>query len=356
MNKIVLTLVSFLLFCIPIRAQISLSEAVHDFGQIIWYNQVPISVTVTNKGHSAITLSDVRTSCSCITAQWPHSDIAPGASVEVQLTFNANMLGHFVKTVSFYADGIDKPEVMYLKGFVIAEERSEKGIEGYPYHVGNVYLDTDNLEFDEVERGESPQDILSVYNAGSNIYQPELMHLPKYLSAEAVPKKLLPGRSGKIIVTLDSKQLSELGLTQTNVYVSRFPGDRVGTNNELSVSAVLIPTFDTLSVVQKNLAPALEINTTSLDLPSFGKKKKVKGKVYLKNIGKSTLEIRALQVFNPALNVSLGCRKIPPGREEKLDITVQSAFLNRSRSRLRVLMITNDPKNPKVIINVKVKK
>ena len=54
------------------------------------------------------------------------------------------------------------------------------------------------------------------------------MHLPPYLSAVATPDKLGRNRTGKIKVTLDTEKLPKLGLTTASVYLSRFPGDKVG--------------------------------------------------------------------------------------------------------------------------------
>ena len=96
------------------------------------------------------------------------------------------------------------------------------------------------------------------------------------------------------------------------------------------------------------------IGTTRLNLPAFNGKSKVKGVVELRNTGKSSLKISALQVFNPAVGADLSSVKIAPGHKAKLKITVQQAFLKRTRGRLRVLMITNDPAHHKLILNIQV--
>ena len=67
------------------------------------------------------------------------------------------------------------------------------------------------------------------------------MHLPPYLSAKATPEVLGRGKNGKIVVTLDTDKLPKLGITRTSVYLSRFPGDKVGADNEIPVSIALLP-------------------------------------------------------------------------------------------------------------------
>ena len=83
--------------------------------------------------------------------------------------------------------------------------------------------------------------------------------------------------------------------------------------------------------------------------------KKTKGSITITNTGKSTLNIKSLQVFNSALNVDVK-RKIAPGESTKLNIAVIMRYLKRSKRALRVLMITNDPKRPKIDIDVTIGK
>ena len=61
-------------------------------------------------------------------------------------------------------------------------------------------------------------------------------------------------------------------------------------------------------------------------------------------------------MFTMGLQVSLNKTKIQPGETAKLKVTAVAAELKKSRSKNpRVLMITNDPDNAKVVVRVKVK-
>ena len=234
---------------------------------------------------------------------------------------------------------------------MVREKRVDEGV--FPYHVDNVWLTTDNIEFDDIPQGALIEQVIGVKNNGTSVYHPELMHLPKYLSQRAEPENLLPGRAGKLIVTLHSDAVEGFGLKQTTVYVSRFPGDRVGDNNEMEVSAVLLPPVDANAVVDSLRQPCLRVSTEELSLPSLAGRSKVKGTIVLTNEGQTPLEIRSLQVFNPAVNVNLSKTVIPPGKSQKLKVAVLSKYMTKSRRRLRVLMTTNDIKRPKVFFNIK---
>ena len=121
------------------------------------------------------------------------------------------------------------------------------------------------------------------------------------------------------------------------------------------VSAVLLPDFDKLTTEQKAKAPKLEISATELNLGSFNGKKKLKGLITLTNKGKSELDIRSMQMFTMGLQVSLKS-KIQPGETVKMKVTAVAAELKKSRVKTpRILMITNDPDQAKVVVKIHVK-
>ena len=153
-------------------------------------------------------------------------------------------------------------------------------------------------------------------------------------------------------ITLESSKLRDFGLTQTSVYLGQFPGDRISEDKELVVSSILLPDFTHLTETQLARAPQAQVSTYNLDLGRFEKKKKKKGVVEIENTGQTPLEIRSLQMFTPGLSVELGSQRLRPGESTKLKVTADRNALRKARSHPRVLMITNDPSNPKIIINI----
>ena len=131
-------------------------------------------------------------------------------------------------------------------------------------------------------------------------------------------------------------------------------GDKVSEENEIVVSAVLLPDFSQLTAEQLAQAPELTLSAQELDMGSMGDKRKLTRKIVVTNTGKSTLNIRQVQVFNRALSVSLGNRSLAPGKSTKLKVTVNARLLKKAKARPRVLLISDDPKNAKAIINVQV--
>ena len=62
--------------------------------------------------------------------------------------------------------------------------------------------------------------------------------------------------------------------------------------------------------------------------------------------------ISKLQVFHPAVGVSLKKGVLQPGESTRLRVTVEKKNIGKKRRHLRLLMITNDPVQPKVEINI----
>ena len=333
------------------QARFTSNTQEHRLGQIEWKHPVTAEFVITNTGDRPLVMSEVEPDCACAVAQWTQTPIAPGGKGTVSVTFDAEALGHFYKSVAVITNA--EPHVVYLSlsGEVVQEIKDFSRT--HPYLIGDIRLDQETLDFPDAHRGEHPVLQLGVANLSALPYEPVLMHLPPYLSAEAQPSVLQPGEKGVITLTLDTERLTDLGLTQTSVYLSRFSGDKVGEDNELPLSAILLPDFSGLTATERANAPVVSLSADRIDLSStLAHKRKAKADVTLTNTGRSPLHINQLQVFHPAVGVQLKKSVLQPGESTRLRITVTKRGIGRHRRHLRVLMITNDPARPKVEINI----
>ena len=140
-------------------------------------------------------------------------------------------------------------------------------------------------------------------------------------------------------------------MTQTSVYLSRFSGDKVSEDNEIPVSAILLPDFSRMTEKDSLNAPAMHISETDIDLSiPLIKKNKVSHDILIANSGKTPLVISKLQVFNSSVGVSLKKTVLPPDGMTKLKVTIRKRDVGNKKHHLRILMITNDPLRPKVEI------
>lgn len=324
-----------------------------DCGQVVYMHPVTAQFVMKNSGASPLTIRDVRTSCGCTTVSYPQTPVAPGQSFTVCAVYDAKTMGHFNKQIGVYSDASSTPLMLSVKGVVVDSEAQPDVT--YPYKLGDLEADRCDVEFDDVNRGDEPVQVINIKNNTDETLEPVLMHLPDYLRAEVRPARLAPGRTGKVLIQLDSHSLRDLGLSQTSVYLGMFAGDKVAQEKEIAVSAILLPDFSSMTPQQEAAAPKLRLSSGTVELGSFAGKKQKKGKVTLINQGKSPLEIRSLQMFNAGLELSLANKTIAPGQRVDLKVTAIAEILKKSKTKPRILLITNDPENTKVIINVNVK-
>ena len=307
-----------------------------------------------NEGNKPLVIHNMLKSCGCTEVEYPKKSIAAGESFVVKAVYDAKQMGTFNKQVCLYTNAADEPFILSMRGRVVSNVVDFAG----PYNemLGEIKSDVQEVEFDDVNRGDRPVQRIHIFNPTDQMMEPVVMHLPNYLQAQVSPSKVAPRHSAVVTLVLDSKKLRDLGLKQTSIYLGERPGDKSAPEKEIVVSSVLLPAFDNMTAAKKALAPKAELSTTNLDLGSFGNRKKLKGEVLITNKGKSKLEIRSMQMFTMGLQVQLKKSKIEPGETVKMKVTVVKPDLKKSRAKNpRILMITNDPDNAKVVVKIHVK-
>ena len=354
MKQIIWTICLCIMVCLSGYAQpkADFEQKVYEFGTILWKNPVKAVFKVKNNGDKPLVISNVTTSCGCTVADWTKEPIAPGASGGVSSTFDAKTLGRFMKTVGVYCNASHKPIYLTLRGEVTADV-SKAGFT-HPHQIGSIRFSKGEIEFDDAHKGDKPTVEILLANTSDEVYEPVLMHLPPYLTAVAEPTRIIRKGTGKIKVTLNADKLPKFGLTTATVYLARFPGDKVGDDNAIPVSAILLPDLSNMTQQQRMNPPVIELSDTELTVGALGEQEKKVLQVVVKNTGKSNLQIADLQVFDPSLGVQLKKRVLKPGASTKMKITVFGKYLKKLKGTPRVLMITNDPKQPKIIVRVNV--
>ena len=323
-----------------------------DVGRTGYHMPITATFEFKNKSLRHLKISEVRPDCNCTSIEFPQEQISAGGKFQIKMTYDARQLGHFDHQAAIISNGSKKPVYIRMKGVVLADYQDFSGT--YPIEMGDLRLDRDALEFDDVNKGFEQVQELQIYNNGSKIYQPNLMHLPSYLNAVMVPERLAPNRAGKITVTLLSDKLHDYGLTQTSVYLAGNPGDKVSPDHEISVSAVLLPAFKEMTADERLRAPKLQMSKQTIDIAFEGKKRKT-DIIELTNLGQTELDISSLQMFTGGLAISLAKSKLAPGQSTKLKVTAIRDEILKLKRRPRLLMITNDPDKGKVVININAK-
>ena len=323
-------------------------------GEILYLTPKTLTFTLVNRGSSATTITAVVPSCGCTQVKYQTAPIAVGESTELTAIYDSRTLGTFQKEIEVYTDGASEPLYLTFQGRVVADASDYSGT--FPVDMGTVKLSTNEIEFSDVNMGDRPEANIMVLNNTRGTLRPQLMHLPSYLTATYHPEQLAAGRVGRIALKLNSERLLNYGLTQTTVYMARKMGDKVGADNEIDISAVLLPKLPKRTAEQMTKAPLLVVETDTIDFaPQLQKKHgKVKQTIVIGNAGKTPLTVYSVQVYGNALTVKLSDRKIKPDGKTKLTVTLDAERLQRQKKQPRVLIVTDDPRHPKTTLFCKI--
>lgn len=353
MNRKTITTFLLLLLVLPVSAQkLIATKTTIDVGKTGFQQPVTAVFEFQNKGVHRLMIESVLPDCNCTVVEYPKTVIGKGEKFQVKMTYDAKQLGHFDKQAAIISNGTKKPVYIRMKGVVLENYQDFSG--DYPIEMGAMRIDQNELEFDNVNKGETPIAQIHVLNNGTSLMRPNLMHLPTWLSATVSPEEIRPGRTATISVTLNSAKISDYGLTQASIYLAANPGDKATKENLIGVSTVLLPSFAKMTNVQKQYAPKMYLSSDQVDIVFDGKSKK-KTEIQISNIGRTPLSISSLQMFTQGLQISLGKSTLQTGESTKLKITAQRDELRKARTKPRILMITNDPDQSKVVITINAK-
>lgn len=341
----------FLFTFLPLSAQkLVVSQTTVECGRTGYQQPITATFQLRNKSLRRLVIESVKPDCGCTAVEFP-KEVGANDKFTIKMTYDARQLGHFQKMAVVKSNGSAKPVYLTMKGVVLAEVLDYTGT--YPLAMGNLLLDKDDLEFDDVNKGDAPVQEIHILNNSMETMTPRLMHLPSYLDATYTPETLAPGKSGTITVTLRSDLLRDYGLTQTQVFLAQQLGEKVSADKAVGVTVTLLPDLKQFEGVSRAQAPQLQISETNLDFTDFQKRQKKTIDVKLSNTGQSTLTISSMQMYTSGLKVTLDSREIAPGQTTTLKVTGFAEELAKVKGRPRILMITNDPDHAKVIINIK---
>ena len=90
-----------------------------DLGVLKQYNPKDVVFKFTNTGGKPIIITNAKGSCGCTEIEYSKKPILPGKSAEVIVTYDAETLGVFNKTVTLTMNIEKSKQVLHIKGTVV---------------------------------------------------------------------------------------------------------------------------------------------------------------------------------------------------------------------------------------------
>lgn len=96
---------------------LELKENIHNFGKIPQGRPAIYTFEIVNTGATPLRLENVHASCGCTTPEWSRDPIAPGATAQIKVGYNAYAEGSFTKTVTIIYDS-NRTKILTITGEV----------------------------------------------------------------------------------------------------------------------------------------------------------------------------------------------------------------------------------------------
>ena len=153
-----------------------------DVGATGYEQPVTATFELRNKGLRRLVIESVRPDCGCTKIEYP-KEVGMGEKFIIRMTYDARQLGHFQKMCQVKSNGTKKPFYLTMKGVVKKDMRDYSG--EYPVAMGDLLLDTDVIEFDDVNKGDVQPDASASISAGHHQSRPSAARAHGHYHCEA---------------------------------------------------------------------------------------------------------------------------------------------------------------------------
>ena len=102
----------------PNAPEITFDKMVHDYGTVAFGGDGVCTFKFTNTGKEPLILQQPQSSCGCTVPTWPKEPVLPGATDEIQVTYNTKKVGPINKTITVRSNAKTNTVVLRITGKV----------------------------------------------------------------------------------------------------------------------------------------------------------------------------------------------------------------------------------------------
>lgn len=302
-----------------------------------------------NAGDEPLAIVAARATCGCTTPSYTRESIEPGDTGIVEVSYNPiGRPGRFSKKV--YVDfNADPPrQTLVIKGVVIGSSNTLRG--RYPIDAGELKLRAGVVMFGEVKNGRSKSAFFEVYNATADTLTPQWMRLPRTVKTATTTPSIPPGEQGTYTMYFVAQGDELYGILSDSLMLQATPESEP---IKIDMTAIIEEDFSTLTPSQRRDAPHVTILPPLVDFETLNRADGMATRtITLMNTGKSPLLVRRVYCTDPAITLEVPSRKIKPGKEMNILVTVDPAQVPGDILNARVNIIVNDPEQPGSAVRV----
>ena len=333
-------------------AIIKFDKTLNDFGKIKEEGGKVVTIfTFTNVGTDTLRISEAKPSCSCTTADWTKTPIAPGQKGRVTADYDPwHRPGEFQKSVWVYSNATEPKVTLDIKGFVIAKIKTFA--DSFPSRIGNLMFSASAIYLKTINNKDIKKDSIEVFNASSTPMTIAFADMPTFFTLKSVPATVPPMKRGKIFIAYDAGKKKDFGLVTDNFTI--VTNDTSSAKKSFSVTATITEDFTKLTALQKANAPKITFTSEYIDYGTVKEGDIVKKTFEFKNTGKDTLFIRKATPYYSDCKVLLtGKPALASGESGTVEIDFDTNGKSGAEQKRTIIFTTNDPTRSFVILVMK---
>lgn len=353
MRRAITIILSIICLSLPLHAD-GVGEWVkkkHNFGTIKEEDgKVTCQMKMINIGDSAMRITGVRPTCGCTASSYTLSDIAPGDTATITLTYDPQgRPGRFEKEAIVSTNASPRRSRVSIIGNVIGSPATIN--KQYPISVGALKLETRIIMCGDILKGKSRTHFIGLYNQSYDTLKAVFSNVPKHLQVNMVPALVPPGEQATITVTFHSDRIDEWGFTNHSFTMETLPASGHSANavagiGNIETTASIVENFLKMNDEDKAKAPIVVLSTDRVIIEGMNRQQSsASGSFTISNIGKSPLHIRRIYSRDPKISISCKKNKVKPGKSVDVKITVNPSDIAGEILNTTLTVITNDPHN-----------
>ncbi|TVR70700.1 MAG: DUF1573 domain-containing protein [Marinilabiliales bacterium] len=321
----------------------------HNFGQISEDGgPVRQRFLFENRGTEPLVMTNVVAGGGISVLAWTRNPVMPGDSGIVTIEFNpVNMPGRFNRLITVSATGSPSTVSLRLLGEVIPAVKTPE--EMFPHQIGPLRLRSNHIPLGRVSPGEVVVDSVRVINMADDNLEISFTGVPAYASFRAVPVEISPGEEGNIEVTFDAGSRDEWGSVTSHARV--LVNGRTEGRNVIYISANVLEDFSGMTEEEMDLAASITFDERVFNFGTLKQGETAEHSFLFTNTGESELIIRAVRSGCGCTAIDPEKTLLQPGDTSSIGAVFNSRGL-RGRQSKTITVITNDPRNPVVVLRV----
>lgn len=323
------------------NAPLRFDKVQHDFGKV---KEESDSVSVTfnyqNTSNSTVIIHAVTTSCGCTAGDYKKGPVKKGEKGTIKITYSTTgRVGKFTQPIVVHLSP-DNTSTIHLSitGEVLPRKKTAEDM--YPILIGNLRFRLTHVAFNKIYTHESKTDTLFMYNNWHKPMSVEMIAIPSFISYEARPAVIPPGKEGIMLITYDASKRGDLGLLFDRLTIKT--NDSVHDIKSFHISAEISEDFSKLTLNDMKQAPDMIFETETIDFDTINEGDVIKRAFNFKNTGYSNLILRKIAT-------SCGCTASDVSAEvissqETGFISIEFNSNNKKGyQRQTITVITNNP-------------